>query len=71
MEKLADAAETNRTIEERRQTCRERRKELEGVVAENRDLEGTPEFGRLRRSWHELRADCADVLEIPPFPEGS
>lgn len=71
MEKLADAAETNRSIEARRERCRERQRELETVVADNRDLSGTPEFGRLRQSWHEMRADCADVLEIPPFPEGS
>lgn len=71
MEELAEVARTNRTIEKRRRRCRERQRELEQVVAENRDLEGTPEFTGLRRSWHELRVECADVLEIPPFPEGA
>jgi len=70
MEKLADAAKTNHSIEARRQRCRERQQELESVVSDNRDLVGTPEFNRLRRSWHDLRVECSDVLEIPPFPEG-
>ncbi len=71
MEKLAEAAHINQTIEERRQQCRERQQALESVVSENRDLSETPEFRKLRQSWHDLRVECADVLEIPPFPEGT
>jgi cytochrome c-type biogenesis protein CcmH/NrfG len=71
MEELAEAALVNDEIDARRRRCRQRQGELESVVAENRDLEGTPEFARLRRSWHELRLECADVLEIPAFPEES
>jgi len=70
MEALAEAARINEGIESRRQACRERQAALAGLVAESRDLQGTPEFGRLRTSWHDLRLDCADVLEIPAFPEG-
>lgn len=70
MEALAEAARINRGIEARREACRERQAALEGLVAESRDLQGTPEFGRLRASWHDLRFECADVLEIPAFPEG-
>jgi len=70
MEALAEAARINAGIEERRQACRERQAALAGLVAESRDLQGTPEFGRLRASWHDLRFECADVLEIPAFPEG-
>ncbi len=71
MEELAEAARTNREIEAKRRQCRERRRELEAVVAENRDLEGTPEFRRLRADWRELRVECSDVLEIPEFPEAT
>jgi len=70
MEAFAEAARINEGIEARRQACRERQQALADLVAESRDLQGTPEFGRLRGSWHDLRVDCADVLEIPAFPEG-